>query len=383
MRLLFYAPLKPIDHPVPSGDRRLGQLLVAALARAGHHVEIACRLRTRIDRGDPTLQARQAATSGRIAARLIRRYRDRPVGGRPEAWFTYHLYYKAPDWLGPAVAAALRIPYMVAEASLAPKRAKGPWAVGHQAVLAALSRADTVFAMSAADAECLGPALGQRTRLVRLKPFLDPSAYGAAAARRSEHRRRLAQEFALEPAMPWLIAVAMMRSGDKLRSYELLGAALARLLDRPWRLLVVGDGPARPAVEAALQPLGSRLAFMGERDAEALPGLYAAADLLVWPAINEAFGMVLLEAQAAGTPVVAGATGGVPEVVQSEAGGVLVPVGDATAFADAVASLLDDPVRLGRLAAETRRLVARDHGIDAAAHTLDAALRRSVAGMTA
>ncbi len=72
-----------------------------------------------------------------------------------------------------------------------------------------------------------------------------------------------------------------------------------------------------------------------------LPALYAAADLYLWPAINEAYGMAFLEAQAAGLPVVAGRTGGVPAVVADGVTGVLTPIGDATSFADAVARLLD------------------------------------------
>ena len=54
---------------------------------------------------------------------------------------------------------------------------------------------------------------------------------------------------------------------------------------------------------------------VGALPAAALPEIYAAADLYVWPACNEAYGMALLEAQAAGVPVVAGAEGGVPDIV--------------------------------------------------------------------
>src|SRR5258708_24281091 len=64
---------------------------------------------------------------------------------RPELWFTYHLYYKAPDWLGPAVSEALGIPYVIAEASYAPKRAHGPWAFGHEGSAAAIRKAALVL----------------------------------------------------------------------------------------------------------------------------------------------------------------------------------------------------------------------------------------------
>ena len=87
------------------------------------------------------------------------------------------------------------------------------------------------------------------------------------------------------------------------------------MADLPWQLLVVGDGEARGEVAALFAPLRRAGALLGALPAAALPSVYAAADLYVWPACNEAYGMALLEAQAAGVPVVAGAEGGVAEVV--------------------------------------------------------------------
>src|SRR5207253_11404693 len=60
----------------------------------------------------------------------------------PELWFTYHLYHKAPDWLGPQIADALRIPYVVAEASDAPKQASRGWAAGRRAAERAIRRSE-------------------------------------------------------------------------------------------------------------------------------------------------------------------------------------------------------------------------------------------------
>ena len=94
-----------------------------------------------------------------------------------------------------------------------------------------------------------------------------------------------------------------------------------------------------------------RVRFAGACRTTALPALYAGADLYLWPAINEAYGMAFLEAQAAGLPVVAGRTGGVPAVVADGVTGLLTPIGDAAAFAAAVARLLDGPAERARLAA--------------------------------
>src|SRR5213593_2418598 len=101
MRIAFYAPLKPPDHPVPSGDRRVAQLFLDALRLAGHEPFLASRLRTFDGTGHPARQAHLAALGRRTAARLLRHWQEMP-GTAPRLWFTYHLYYKAPDWLGPA-----------------------------------------------------------------------------------------------------------------------------------------------------------------------------------------------------------------------------------------------------------------------------------------
>ena len=126
MRVAFYAPLKPPNHAVPSGDRRVGRLFMDALARAGHEVDLVSTLRTHEPKGDPGSQARIRAEGTAAAQDLIARWTGTSGSTIPELWFTYHVYYKAPDWLGPAVSAALGIPYVIAEASHAPKRACGP-----------------------------------------------------------------------------------------------------------------------------------------------------------------------------------------------------------------------------------------------------------------
>jgi hypothetical protein len=381
MRVAFYAPLKAPDHPVPSGDRRVARLLIAALTRAGHKVQVASRLRSFDGIGDPERQQRLRRQGEAIAARLIARLRAADAEQRPQAWFTYHPYYKAPDWIGPAVSDALDIPYLIAEASHAAKRAEGPWAAGHAATATAIMAADCVFCLNPVDVGGLMPLVRDRSRLVTLPPFLDTGAYGTPdrATARAALALRLGLQPEAEPGSPWLIAVAMMRPGDKLQSYRVLGDALAQLLDRDWRLIVVGDGKARDEVEAALAPLGGRVAWVGALAPEDVAPVYAAADICVWPAVNEAYGMALLEAQAAGLPVVAGSGGGVPSIVADRETGLLTRPGDALSFAAALARLLGDAELRAAMGAAARRRVVEHHGIDAAAGRIDTALRAAVA----
>jgi glycosyltransferase involved in cell wall biosynthesis len=361
MRVAFYAPLKPPDHPVPSGDRRVAQLLLAALRLAGHAPLTAARLRSWEGHGDQLRQARLAAIGRRLGQRIIEHTRAAPETA-PELWFTYHVYHKAPDWIGPDVAGGLGIPYVVAEASFAPKQAAGPWAAGHRAAERAIRAADLVIGLNPADRDCVLPLLSDPARFLSLKPFLDTATYAARA------------DVAARPLR--LIAVAMMRHGDKLASYRILGEALSRLLDLEWTLEVIGDGPARREVARALAGVAERVRWSGALAAPALARRLTAADLCVWPAINEAFGMALLEGQASGVPVVAGAGGGVRGIVVPDETGLLVAPGDAPGFAAAVRDLIVDHDRRARFAQAARRHVLAEHGLDSAARRLGAALGR-------
>lgn len=355
MRIAFYAPLKPPDHAVPSGDRRIARLFLEALRLAGHEPFVASRLRSFDGGGDPPRQTRLAAIGQYRSERLLRQWRRAPEA-MPELWFTYHSYYKAPDHFGPGISRAVGIPYVVAEASHAPKRAGGPWDAGHRAVAEALRHADAVLGLNPADAECVLPLLRDPGRWVALPPFLDARGYS-----RPRHGRA---------RVPRLVTVAMMRPGDKLASYRLLGAALARLLDLDWSLTVVGDGPARAAVAAAFDPLGSRVLYRGLLEETAVAAALGEADLFVWPALNEAFGMALLEAQASGLPVVAGASGGVAAIVASGETGWLVRPNDAGEFAAAVRRLLVDPAERAAMGEAARAKIAREHDLPVAAARL-------------
>jgi glycosyltransferase involved in cell wall biosynthesis len=378
MRIAFYAPLKPPFHPVASGDRTMARLLIEALRRSGHEVAVAAALRSRDGTGDPVRQARLRDLGGRLAARFVR-HSARVPAARPDLWFTYHLYYKAPDWLGPRVADALAIPYVVAEASVAGKRSGGAWRLGHDAVVAALGRADAVIGLNSADRAAVLPALAVPERYHAMRPFIATAPFAAAAASRAAQREELAARHGIDPAVPWLVAVAMMRAGDKLASYRLLAAALMRSRDLPWRLLIVGDGPALGDVETAFALLADRIAWLGRIEGPALAGVLEAGDLMAWPAINEAYGMALLEAQAAGLPVLAGASGGVADIVADGVTGRLVPAGDAAAFASALAELLAFPARLRALGDAAAARAAAAHDIAGAARRLDGILR-GVAG---
>lgn len=126
----------------------------------------------------------------------------------------------------------------------------------------------------------------------------------------------------------------------------------------PARLVIAGDGPLRPALErrAAAPDLAGRVRLLGPRaDAAAV---MAALDLFVLPSRWEGFGLVLLEAMAAGRPIVASRVSAIPEVVAEGGTALLVPPDDPAALAAAMRALLDDPARRQAMGAAGRRRVA-------------------------
>ena len=139
-----------------------------------------------------------------------------------------------------------------------------------------------------------------------------------------------------------------------------------------WSLTIVGDGNARTEVQAALAPLGAdRLHFRGARQKIEMPNIYANADIYVWPAAGEAYGMALLEAQASGLPVVAGKVRGVPDVMLDGQTGFLTPEGDADAFAGVIDFLISDSEARRQIGETAKRFVGSMRSMEKAAIILN------------
>jgi glycosyltransferase involved in cell wall biosynthesis len=138
------------------------------------------------------------------------------------------------------------------------------------------------------------------------------------------------------------------------KNVTFLTEALARVAsDRPGaRFLFVGDGPARPEVE---RRMGPQARFVGYRSGADLADHYAAADLFAFSSLTETFGNVVLEALAAGLPVVALRAGGVADIVQNGVTGLLLESNATPAqFARAVTTLFDDAELRARIAESAR-----------------------------
>ena len=375
----FYTPLKHPFQREPSGDRQIARLLMDGLRATGFAPELASRFLTWRRRFDASEVARLERVAALIVATLVARYRRRPPEWRPRLWVSYQNYHRCPDLLGPAVATALAIPYILVDTAVSTKSRKTPFRAWLSAARVAVRRADLILAMSPRDVPRLTALRGSAfaaDRLHLLPPAVDLGRFEVSANTRAVARAELTRGFGPDDA-PLLLCVAMMREADKLASYRVLADALASLAAarpaRPWRLLVVGDGPARGAVEAALGLLPpERVRLLGALEPEALPALYLSADLLAFPGIGEALGLVYLEAAAAGLPVVA-CHGAGPDATVAPGGGFLTAP-TPVAFAKGVAQLLDDAEARGQMGAAARRFVANERSLEAFHRRLGAAL---------
>jgi glycosyltransferase involved in cell wall biosynthesis len=271
------------------------------------------------------------------------------------------------------VSSALDIPYVVAEASVAAKQRHGKWAMGYWESVAAVERASATIFFNPVDFAGVRTVRGAARDDEYIPPFLDLAGFADAVempgADVADRRKRVR-----------LIAVAMMRPGAKLASYRLLADALALVPSPEWELVLVGDGTARGEVEAAFARFdAAQVRLVGFQDPPAVSSWLRSSDVYVWPAIDEAFGMAFIEAQACGLPVIAGAGGGVASVVAANRTGLLVPLGDAASFANAIEALITDDERRRRMAPDAVAYVTAQHDLPAAAARIDAVLRRAVA----
>lgn len=349
MRIAFHTPLNAFDDGRISGDRRMARQLAGCLAQLGHDVAPVSNARSYMTAPGALADIRTEAAA-RLETQLAT-WRDH--GGAPELWFTYHSYYKAPDLLGPAVAARLRIPYVVAEASDSRRRATGEWAEAVALARSSFTAADLHLCFTAQDRESITPWLRPGAAMRDLKPFIDTTPF---VGTRPPHA-----------GAPRLVTLAMMRGGVKHESYLALAATLARLADREWNLTIIGDGPMRGDVEAAFAALPpGRVVWRGALGHEAIPAELSRHDIFVWPGIGEAYGLVYLEAQAAGLPVVAFASGGVPETVRPGETALLVAEREDVALATELARLIDDDALRARMGAAAAAFIAAERSCNAA-----------------
>ncbi|MFV0493262.1 MAG: glycosyltransferase, partial [Pseudorhodobacter sp.] len=169
---------------------------------------------------------------------------------------------------------------------------------------------------------------------------------------------------------PHLVAIGRLAEQ---KGFSLLIDAMALAAPKlpDLRLTLLGDGPLRPVLEAgiAARGLGDVIHLAGWADEAVVRATLDTAQALILPSFAEGLPMVVMEAMAAGRPVIATAIAGIPELVHNGREGWVVPAGDAAALADAILALAETPLpRLAEMgvAARTRSLQRHDVNQEAA-----------------
>jgi glycosyltransferase involved in cell wall biosynthesis len=218
----------------------------------------------------------------------------------------------------------------------------------------------------------LGVAAADRFEVVPLGFDLEPFGVGADERARRRHRFRTELGIPSDEQLVTLIA----RLVPIKRVDRFLGVARSLAAQRPGvHFLVVGDGELRGALQASAEAaeLDGRLTWAGWR--RDIPDVCFASDVIVLTSDNEGTPVSLIEAQAAGTPVVAGRVGGVPSVVRHGVSGFLVGPDDEQGMATAVSRVLDDDAVAERARAARYDMI-RAFSLDALVERIDGLYRR-------
>ncbi|HXW67042.1 MAG TPA: glycosyltransferase family 4 protein [Thermoplasmata archaeon] len=346
--------------PALGGVERHVEQLARELAAAGARVEVVT---TDLMRDRPFARGAFGPSDASVTVRRHRAVRWVPVRHglgiaapgmlvdalrAPTDVLHAHAFGYFPTWAG-RVAHDLRGVPLVITPHSDPGTGTGASLLYARAVRrATLRRADRIVALTHVEADALARD-GVDERRIRVIPNgVDLDEFSARAPRPAG------------PEDPIVLFVGRLYPEQK--GIETLVEAFASLArTRAARLRLVGEdwgGLAAAERIARERGIAGRLTATGPVPRAALLGEYARADLLVLPSRFEPFGIVLLEAMAAGLPVVASRVGGIPEVVADGRTGLLVPPGEPGPLAEAIGSLLDDPIRASRLGAAGRARAA-------------------------
>jgi glycosyltransferase involved in cell wall biosynthesis len=224
---------------------------------------------------------------------------------------------------------------------------------------AALRRADLVIGPSADTVQNL--ISEQRIlpgKVQRLPWGLDPDFEARVAA---------AAALSPPPGFPRtgrvILTVGRWNPAERYKGADTLIAALPRALKAApdTSLVLVGNGDDRPRLEHLARDLGvsEHAHFLFGLTPEQLYACYTNCDVFALPSRGEGFGLVFLEAMACGKPVIGGAHGGIPDIVDNGVTGLLVPHGDPERLAEALESLINNPSRAKEMGARGKDRLAK------------------------
>jgi len=176
----------------------------------------------------------------------------------------------------------------------------------------------------------------------------------------------LREELGIAPNVALVGMISVLRSWKGHATFLDAAALLLKTSKQPIHFLITGDGPGRQELtdKIAKEPWKGRVTLLGHRSD--VPNVLAALDVLVLPSFaHEGIPQIILQAQAMARAVVATTVGGIPEVVEDNVTGLLVPPRNPEALAEKIAALLDNPDLRSRLGKTARAEIEAHHSIDA------------------
>lgn len=332
-------------------DWRGGQhqilLLMRGLRARGHVAELMAR--------EDSPLALRAASDGfhvhRVSQKFTRaasasRLRTLLGGASPDIVHAHDPHALTAAWLAGAhrrtrLAAARRVAYPLTPGRIALARYRG---------------AHLIVAVSRFVAEGVLAAGIPAQRVAVVYDGVEMPPLGAAIG--EEHLRRAARQrfgFAPEEIVLGCVGYLLPEKNQEtlVRALTLIRSEFPRV-----RLLLAGDGPCRAALERTARELGMRDAVVFAGFVEQIDQAYRAMDIFLFPSLEEPLGSSLLAAMSFARPAIAGASGGVPEVLENERNGILLAETSAEAFSAATRRLLADEALAGRLGAAARDTIA-------------------------
>jgi glycosyltransferase involved in cell wall biosynthesis len=368
LKILFYAPFKPLGHAHPSGDLIIATGIYEYLESRGHQVIPASSLRCRWIYWRPWMWPKLMWERKRLYHQFS--------GKNIDLWFTYHTYYKAPDLLGTVVPQKLKIPYVIFQGMFSTKRRrKLKTRIGFNLNKSTLCAADHVFSNKTVDLHNLKRLLPE-DKITYVSPGLKRDDFCFDANARAELRAHW--QVGDDPV---ILSAAMFRPGVKTEGLTWVIRTCGELFRKShdlW-LVIAGDGKEKSKLQKiARDQLPGRVRFVGKVPRNDLNRFYSAGDVFVFPGINESLGMVYLEAQSCGLPVVAFENAGVPDAVQNGRSGILVPMYDTDLFADAIQRLLTNKNLRQKMGKAALSYVREMHDLNENYRKLESMLHRII-----
>ena len=365
MKICFYAPFKPLNHPNPSGDLIIAKGLFNFLSNRGHRVKSVSSLRSRWIYWKPW-QWFSILKEQKQAQKLVRKF-------LPDIWLTYHTYYKAPDILGPYIVQRQNIPYAIFQGIYSTKRRRDPTTgPGFLLNRRAIMTASHIFSNRKEDEINLRRIIPEN-RLTYVQPGIFPDEFNFDKNARTELR-----QLWNVGETPVVLSAAMFRADVKTEGLLWVIRVCGKILKQGLNLFlaIAGDGKQKHILKKAAEKyLPGRVIFVGKIKRDQMYRFYSAGDLFVFPGIRESLGMVFLEAQSCGLPVVAFNNGGISEVVRSGETGFLTPLLSEPHFFNAVEKLLNDRLLSKKMGTAAMKYVREQHDLNVNYRRVEVILR--------